>query len=70
MVCGRGGCGKTSLGRAAIGLTPISSGSIFFGALQFMKFLIKKKKNIKKNADDFQDPYGSLNPRLQIALHY
>ncbi len=65
---GESGCGKTSLGRAAIGLTSISSGSIFFEDTSIHEVSYKKRKKIlKKMQMIFQDPYGSLNPRLQIG---
>jgi oligopeptide transport system ATP-binding protein len=65
---GESGCGKSSLGRAAIGLIPMASGSIAFDGFAVDGASKSEQKKIRRNMQMiFQDPYGSLNPRLQIG---
>ena len=65
---GESGCGKSSLGRAAIGLTDMSCGSILFEGVSVNQVSKLEQKKIRRNMQMiFQDPYGSLNPRLQIG---
>ncbi|MFL2876822.1 MAG: ATP-binding cassette domain-containing protein [Pontiellaceae bacterium] len=65
---GESGCGKSSLGRAAIGLTAMSGGSILFEGVSVDQVSKLEQKKIRRNMQMiFQDPYGSLNPRLQIG---
>lgn len=65
---GESGCGKTTLGRALIRLIPPTSGNIFFNGKNLAHL---KEEQIRKMRKDiqiiFQDPYGSLNPRLTIG---
>ena len=65
---GESGCGKSSLGRAAIGLTAMSGGSILFEGVSVNQVSRLEQKKIRRKMQMiFQDPYGSLNPRLQIG---
>ena len=64
---GESGSGKTTTGRAIIRLAPISGGEIFYGgekisALSNAEFMPYRKK-IQMI---FQDPFNSLNPRMNI----
>lgn len=64
---GESGSGKTTTGRAIIRLAPISGGEIFYGgkkisALSNSEFMPYRKK-IQMI---FQDPFNSLNPRMNI----
>ena len=66
-IVGESGSGKTSLGRAIIRLAPITSGTISFKgqpivALSAGQFFPYRKK-IQMI---FQDPFGSLNPRMTL----
>lgn len=67
-VVGESGCGKTTLGRALLQLLPITRGSVLFKGKELTTFT---KQDLKKTRKDvqlvFQDPYGSLNPRLTIG---
>ncbi|RNI21076.1 ABC transporter ATP-binding protein [Flexivirga caeni] len=61
---GESGSGKSTLARAVVGLQPIDSGSITFEGRTF---------GARRNRADrrgiqmvFQDPYGSLDPRMTI----
>ena len=64
---GESGSGKTTTGRAIIKLAPISGGKIFYrgetiSGLDERRFLPYRKK-IQMI---FQDPFNSLNPRMDI----
>jgi len=58
---GESGCGKTTLGRAVVGLYPPTAGSIRFHGQSGGTTARRAIQMI------FQDPYGSLNPRLPIG---
>ena len=64
---GESGCGKSSLGRAIIRLTP-SSGKMAFKGNDVS---LLQRGALKKYRQDvqmvFQDPYGSLNPRMKTG---
>lgn len=64
---GESGSGKSTLGRALIQLTPASGGEVIYGNTDLLK--LKKKEFFpyrKKIQMIFQDPFNSLNPRLNI----
>lgn len=65
---GESGCGKTTLGRAILQLIPISSGEILFKGKSIVNEARSLSKQIRKDLQIvFQDPYGSLNPRISIG---
>jgi peptide/nickel transport system ATP-binding protein len=65
---GESGCGKTTLGRAILQLKPITSGSIILNGKNLVALPAKELQAIRKELQIvFQDPYGSLNPRLMIG---
>lgn len=59
---GESGCGKSSLARAAVGLQPLSTGSILLNGKD-----IGTRRHRSTLQMVFQDPYGSLNPRMTIG---
>jgi peptide/nickel transport system ATP-binding protein/oligopeptide transport system ATP-binding protein len=64
---GESGSGKTTTGRAIARLVPITAGSIYYegcdlGTLSRRDFFAYRKKI----QVIFQDPFGSLNPRMTI----
>ncbi len=65
-IVGESGCGKTTLGRAILQLIKPNSGSIKINGIDInsQHDAIKKGKELQIV---FQDPYGSLNPRLTIG---
>ena len=65
---GESGCGKSTLGRALVGLTPVAGGEILLDgvALTGKSAVSNRKKMRGKYQMIFQDPYGSLNPRLTV----
>jgi oligopeptide/dipeptide ABC transporter ATP-binding protein len=66
-IVGESGCGKSTLARAVLRLIEPSSGAIEYGGVDFMKAdratlsLMRKRMQIV-----FQDPYGSLHPKMRI----
>jgi peptide/nickel transport system ATP-binding protein len=64
---GESGCGKTSLARALLGLIQPKSGNIFINGEKYNSAFIKNSRHSRQVQIVFQDPYASLNPRLQIG---
>ncbi|MEO6289798.1 MAG: ABC transporter ATP-binding protein [Ginsengibacter sp.] len=65
---GESGCGKTTLGRALIRLIHPTSGNIFFNGKNIAHVPPEQMRKMRKDIQIiFQDPYGSLNPRLTIG---
>lgn len=66
-IVGESGSGKSTLGRALIGLLP-STGHIAFKGQDFRALSEKQRLALKKDIQMvFQDPYGSLSPRMTIG---
>ncbi|MFN4798472.1 MAG: ABC transporter ATP-binding protein [Pseudanabaena sp.] len=65
---GESGCGKTTTGRAILGLTNGVMGSVKFEGREISQL---KGESLQKLRCDlqvvFQDPYGSLNPRMSVG---
>jgi peptide/nickel transport system ATP-binding protein len=65
---GESGCGKTTLGRALIRLIEPTGGNIFFNKKNIAHIPREQFRKMRKDIQIiFQDPYGSLNPRLTIG---
>jgi peptide/nickel transport system ATP-binding protein len=65
---GESGCGKTTLGRALIRLIDPTSGNIFLHERNIATISREDLRKMRKDIQIiFQDPYGSLNPRLSIG---
>ncbi len=64
---GESGSGKTTTGRAIIKLAPISGGKIFYNGAEISSLDEKNFKPFRKKIQMiFQDPFNSLNPRMDI----
>ena len=64
---GESGCGKTTLGRAIMRLLDPTSGNIFLAGediTQMTGAALRSRR--RKFQMIFQDPYGSLNPRMTV----
>ena len=65
---GESGCGKSSLGKAIIRLTDPTSGRIDFKGIDVAGLKGKALKTYRQEVQMvFQDPYGSLNPRMKVG---
>jgi len=61
---GESGCGKTTLGRAILRLYEPTAGEIFFDG----RNIATQNGEFRRQAQMiFQDPYGSLNPRMTVG---
>ena len=64
---GESGSGKSTTGRALLRLIPPTSGSVFFEGVDVLSLSPQKLRAIRKDMQIiFQDPYGSLNPRMTV----
>lgn len=65
---GESGCGKTTLGRALIKLIEPTSGNIILNKKNIAHIPNHELRRMRKDIQIiFQDPYGSLNPRITIG---
>ena len=65
---GESGCGKSTLGRALLRLNKPTAGSIQYGGVDLLAMPDRRLRPFRKNIQIvFQDPYSSLNPRLEIG---
>ena len=65
---GESGCGKTTLGRAILQLIKPTAGKIWLNGNELTAMPAKKLREYRKEFQIvFQDPYGSLNPRITIG---
>ncbi|MBI5780502.1 MAG: ABC transporter ATP-binding protein [Rhodocyclales bacterium] len=60
-VVGESGCGKTTAGKAVLHLLPPTAGTVQFAGQAVTTLAPRQMQMV------FQDPFGSLNPRLRIG---
>ena len=64
---GESGSGKTTVGRTILKLTPPTSGEIYFNGREILSLREKEFRPLRREIQMiFQDPFGSLNPRMSI----
>ncbi|WP_028320855.1 ABC transporter ATP-binding protein [Desulfatiglans anilini] len=65
---GESGCGKSTLARAVLGLLSASGGSVVYRGRDMTGLSEKEMRPYRREFQMiFQDPYGSLNPRMTIG---
>lgn len=66
-LAGESGCGKTTTGRVIIRLTEPTEGEAYLGELDIFSLTKSQLNEFRKKAQIiFQDPYESLDPRMNI----
>ncbi len=64
---GESGCGKSTLGESILQLNPVAQGDVFFNDQNMMHLKGETLKKFRKHMQIvFQDPFGSLQPRMTI----
>jgi len=68
-VVGESGCGKSTLARAVLGLVPAHTGSIVLDGERVDGAGRRRLRALRRQAQMvFQDPQGSLDPRMPVGL--
>lgn len=66
-IVGESGCGKSTLGRVILGLLKATEGQVLYNGDDILKYSRQQMKNMRKKIQIiFQDPYGSLDPRMSV----
>lgn len=66
-IVGESGCGKSTMGRTLNKLLSVDSGEVWFEGENITNYSTSQMRAIRSKMQMvFQDPYGSLNPRIKI----
>ena len=64
---GESGCGKTTVGRSILRLIEPSAGDVWFDDVDIVQLDPNRMREMRRRMQIiFQDPYSSLNPRLNV----
>jgi len=65
---GESGCGKTTAGRTILRLIPATAGEVVFEGRDVFALRPGEMRRLRQDMQIiFQDPYGSLNPRMTVG---
>ncbi len=65
---GESGCGKTTVARSIVRLVPATAGQVVFERTNVLSADRVKLRQLRRQISlIFQDPYGSLNPRMTVG---
>jgi len=65
---GESGCGKSTTGRSVLQLIKATSGSVSFDGRELTDLSAREMRPLRREMQIvFQDPYASLNPRMQVS---
>jgi len=65
---GESGSGKTTLGRTILRLIPATGGKVIFNGQDIFTQSYRRMRRLRRDMQIiFQDPFGSLNPRMTIG---
>jgi len=67
-IVGESGCGKSTTGRVVLGLQPATSGTVTLQGKEISSLSVRELRPLRRDLQIvFQDPYASLNPRMQVS---
>jgi len=65
---GESGCGKTTVARSLVRLVPATAGDVIFDGVDVLAADKAAVRQLRRQMSViFQDPYGSLNPRMTVG---
>ena len=67
-VVGESGCGKSTLGKTLMKLHEATAGEVWFDGVNIVPMTVKEFAPYRDKIQMiFQDPYGSLDPRMSVG---
>lgn len=67
-IVGESGCGKTTCARTCIGMYPVTDGEVLYKGKNVHQLAGQDKRSFTKEVQMiFQDPYGSLDPKMKVG---